>query len=183
MPKSQWIPGEHKGSKNVVSRKQNSPGEQPGESADIQSLAEIGLSRFAPYLMNRIMGRWNADLQERMAGNDMSVVKMRTLAVLSVMSGLTINQLSVYAIIEQSTISRSLDAMEEQGFIRRETSASDGRVREIHITNKGRKTFDAFWPAMHQNYQKLFIGIDQGEQDALFKTLHKMLNNIRKNPL
>ncbi len=148
-----------------------------------QPLGEIGLSKFAPYLMNRIMGRWNSNLQKCMVDSELTTVKMRTLAVLSVNSGLTVNQLAIYAVIEQSTISRSLDTLEDQGFIRRETRSSDARVREIHITDKGRATFDAFWPVMFKNYQDLLAGVDEAEREAFFNTLHKLLNNIRENKL
>jgi len=153
------------------------------ESTEIPSLGEIGLSRFEPYLMNRIMGRWNANLQERMSTRGLTVVKMRTLAVLSVNSGLTVSQLSVYSVIEQSTLSRSLDGMEDQGFIRREAGKKDGRVREIFITAKGRDAFDVFWPDMFENYNNLFLGIEEPERDAFLKTLNKLLMNIRKNEL
>ncbi|MFK5977486.1 MAG: MarR family winged helix-turn-helix transcriptional regulator [Rhizobiaceae bacterium] len=149
----------------------------------IPSLGEIGLSRFEPYLMNRIMGRWNANLQERMSTRGLTVVKMRTLAVLSVIPELTVSQLSVYSVIEQSTLSRSLDAMVEQGFINREPGKNDGRVREIVITTKGREAFEAFWPDMYENYNNLFLGVEEAERDAFLKTLNKLLENIRKNEL
>ncbi len=149
--------------------------------ACIPSIGEIGLNQFAPYLMNRIMGRWNSNLQEKMLESNLSTVKMRILAILSEQSGLTINQLSVYAVIEQSTISRSLDTMEKQGLVRRETGASDGRIREIHIMEKGRVAFNRFWPEMHMNYQNLFAGINKLEQEKFIHTLHKILSNIREN--
>ena len=60
------------------------------------SLGELGLSRFAPYLMNRIMGRYNAELRGELARLGLSTPKMRALAVLSVRDGLTINELAVY---------------------------------------------------------------------------------------
>lgn len=149
----------------------------------IPSLGEIGLSRFEPYLMNRIMGRWNSNLQEGMSNKGLTVVKMRTLAVLSVVSGLTVSQLSIYSVIEQSTLSRSLDGMEQQGFIRREAGKKDGRVREIFITTKGREAFDIFWPDMYENFNNLFAGIEDAEREAFSKTLHKLLDNIRNNEL
>ena len=40
-------------------------------------LGEMGLDNFAPYLMNRIMGRYNASLREDMAHQGMSTPKMR----------------------------------------------------------------------------------------------------------
>jgi len=150
-------------------------------SDQIPTMGEIGLNQFVPYLMNRIMGRWNSNLQERILKNKLSTVKMRILAVLAVHSGLTINQLSVYTVIEQSTISRSLDRMQDQGLIRRETGQEDGRIREIHIMDKGRAVFNEYWPEMYKSYQNLFAGVDDSEQELFIKTLHKLLYNIREN--
>ncbi len=149
----------------------------------VPTMGEIGLNQFVPYLMNRIMGRWNSNLHERIVKNKLSTVKMRILAVLTVHSGLTINQLSVYSVIEQSTISRSLDRMQDQGLIRRETGQEDGRIREIYIMDKGRAAFNEFWPEMYKSYQKLFTGVNESEQEIFIKTLHKLLNNIRENSM
>jgi MarR family transcriptional regulator for hemolysin len=150
---------------------------------NIPTMGEIGLNQFVPYLMNRIMGRWNSNLHERIVKNRLSTVKMRILAVLTVHSGLTINQLSVYTVIEQSTISRSLDRMQDQGLIRRETGQEDARIREIHIMDKGRAAFNEFWPEMYRSYENLFAGVNQSEQEIFIKTLHKLLNNIRENSM
>ena len=148
-----------------------------------QTLGEIGLSRFVPYLMNRIMGRWNADLLEEMKAYGLTTAGMRTIAVLSVVPGLTINELSVYAVTEQSTMSRTLDGLEGQGFIRREARASDGRVREIHLTDTGRAAFDRFWPAMHDAYENMFRGIGKDERDQFVATLQAVLRNIRRHEI
>ena len=166
-----------------VKLNQNNPGLDVSEEirVDVPTMGEIGLNQFVPYLMNRIMGRWNSNLHERTVKNNLSTVKMRILAVLTVHSGLTISQLSVYTVIEQSTISRSLDRMQDQGLIRRETGQEDGRIREIHIMDKGRAAFNEFWPEMYKSYQNLFAGVNESEQEIFIKTLHKLLNNIREN--
>ena len=74
---------------------------------DVPRLGEMGLHNYAPYLMNRIMGRYNASLREDMAALGLTTPKMRTLAVLSVIDGIQIRQLAVYAVVEQSTLSRA----------------------------------------------------------------------------
>ena len=51
-------------------------------------LSEIGLSNYAPYLMNRIMGRYNSSIRDEMAALDLTTPKMRSLAVLSVIDNL-----------------------------------------------------------------------------------------------
>lgn len=147
------------------------------------TLGEIGLWQFAPYLMNRIMGRYNANLQAALRSQNLSTAKVRTLAVLAVVPGLTINELSVYAVTEQSTMSRTLDAMEKAGLIRREAREGDARVREIHLTDAGRAEFDAVWPIMHARYEEMFSGIGASERAAFVDTLQKVLKNIRQHEI
>ncbi|TCL71489.1 MarR family transcriptional regulator [Rhizobium sp. BK251] len=149
----------------------------------VPSLGEIGLNNFAPYLMNRLMARYNANLAEELKHMDMTTAKVRTLAVLSVTSSVTINELSVFAVIEQSTMSRTLDSLEEQGFIRRQARAEDMRVRDVTITEEGRAAFDRVWPTMYGFLLQMFDGIDEDEHRAFVGTLQKILRNVRKHDI
>ena len=103
-------------------------------SEPFQRLGEIGLSNFAPYLMNRIMGRYNADLRQEMTGLGLTTPKMRALAVLSVIDDLPISDLAVYAVVEQSTLSRALEQLASDGLVRRDPDPNDSRVTRIGIT-------------------------------------------------
>ena len=107
----------------------------------IATLGQIGLQQFAPYLMNRIMGRYNATLREDFREQGLTIPQVRTLAVLSVSDGVTVNDLSVYTVINQSTLSRTLDALEAQGLVRREPGETDSRVRRVLLTDEGRAEF------------------------------------------
>src|SRR5688572_27573265 len=57
------------------------------------TLGEIGLNQFAPYLMNRVMARWNANMSDALKAHDMTTTKMRALAILGISSTLTINEM------------------------------------------------------------------------------------------
>ena len=150
-------------------------------SEPFQRLGEIGLSNFAPYLMNRIMGRYNANLRQEMTGLGLTTPKMRALAVLSVIDALTISDLAVYAVVEQSTLSRSLEQLTSDGLVRRDPDPSDSRVTRIAITDAGRATFEQLWPTMARVYSQMFRGVPDHERAAFVGTLHKMLNNVRKH--
>lgn len=152
-----------------------------GGTFDVPRLGEIGLQHFAPYLMNRIMGRYNASLREDMATQGLSTPKMRALAVLSVIDGIQISKLAVYAVVEQSTLSRSLDALAAEGLIVREADPEDSRATRIYLTKRGRAAFERIWPAMANSYARMFDGIDLAERTAFVGTLQKILNNIRQN--
>ena len=145
------------------------------------ALGEIGLANFAPYLMNRIMGRYNASLRADLAGLGLTTPKMRALAVLSVIDAPLIRDLAVYAVVEQSTLSRALDQLAGEGLIQRETDAGDSRAIRVHITEAGRAAFEAMWPQMAASYARMFQGIPEDERRAFVATLQKMLGNIRKH--
>ncbi|MGB7270324.1 MAG: MarR family transcriptional regulator [Albidovulum sp.] len=152
-----------------------------GEDAGPPRLGEIGLGNYPPYLMNRIMGRYNASIRAEMAALGLTTPKMRALAVLSVMDGLSISQLAVHAIVEQSTLSRALDALQADGLIGRETDADDSRATRVSITVAGRAAFEKLWPQMADTYAQMFRGIPDAERRAFVATLQKVHTNIRKH--
>ena len=158
-----------------------SPPDKPPRS--YPPLGEIGLSNYAPYLMNRIMGRYNASLREEMASLGLTTPKMRALAVLSVIEGPLIRELAVYSVVEQSTLSRALDQLAADGLIRRETDATDSRATRVYITEAGRAHFETLWPRMAEAQERMFRGIGAEERRAFVGTLQKMLTNIRKHEI
>ena len=147
------------------------------------TLGQIGLQQFAPYLMNRVMGRYNATLREAYSRQGRTVPQVRTLAVLAVSDGITVGDLAVYTVIEQSTLSRTLDTLESHGLVRRESAETDSRVRKVFLTDEGRAEFNRAWPAMHDAFEAMFQDIGDEEYSALVVTLQKMLRNIRKHEI
>jgi DNA-binding MarR family transcriptional regulator len=148
-----------------------------------RGLADIGLTNFAPYLMNRIMGRYNAGFREELAALGLTTPKARALAVLTVVESPLIGELAVYTVTEQSTLSRALDQLQSDGLIRRETDATDSRATRITITEAGRAVFTDLWPHMHAAQERMFRDIPQAERQAFLATLQKMLVNIRKHEI
>ncbi|ODT67087.1 MAG: transcriptional regulator [Pelagibacterium sp. SCN 63-23] len=146
----------------------------------LPSLGEIGLNQFAPYLLNRLSASYNTHLQDVLRPHDLTTAKMRALSLLTISEGLTVNELADLAVLEQSTMSRTLDALEEQGLVRREMRKGDMRVRELHITEQGRAAFQAFWPVLYGLYADLFEGVDADEYDRFIDTLHKVLRNMHR---
>ncbi|MBM1691341.1 MarR family winged helix-turn-helix transcriptional regulator [Sulfitobacter geojensis] len=151
------------------------------DQVNAQDLGEMGLGNFAPYLMNRIIGRYNAAISSEMAEQGLTTPQMRSLAVLSVIDGILIRELAVYAVVQQSTLSRALDTLDQNGLIRRETDQQDSRATRVFITKAGREVYDQLWPHMSAAYDAMFKGIDDAEKRAFVGTLQTMLRNIRKH--
>lgn len=149
----------------------------------LHSLGEIGLRQFAPYLMNRIIGRYNATIRDDLKSRSLTTPQMRALAVLAVADGPTINDLAIYTVTEQSTMSRTLDAMEAQGLVRRASHETDNRARQIYLTETGRTQFDEMWPTMWNAFSAMFKGVSDAEYETFLSVLHKMLRNVRRHDL
>ncbi|MCZ0960740.1 MarR family winged helix-turn-helix transcriptional regulator [Paracoccus benzoatiresistens] len=137
------------------------------------------LEGFAPYMLNRIMARYNAGVAEILAPEGVSVPQMRALAVLAAYGPRTVNELSVLTVIKQSTLSRTLDSMEAAGLIRREPCEKDSRVRLVHLTEAGAALHDRAWPAMREAEERLFAAIPHAERAAFTATLGRILRSIR----
>ena len=144
-------------------------------------LGEIGLDNYAPYLMNRIMGRYNASLREEMSALGLTTPKMRSLAVLAIRDGILIRQLAVYAVVEKSTLSRALDGLLTSGLVHSEIDPDDNRGTRVFITPEGRDVFAKIWPSMAASYGQMFQGISEAEQLGFVATLNRILRNVRKN--
>lgn len=144
-----------------------------------QRLGAIGLDNFAPYLMNRIMGRYNASLRTEMAKHGLSTPKIRSLAVLAMLDGILIGELAVYAVVEHSTLTRALDGLEQDGLALRKPDPDDARATRIFITPSGRSVFEELWPRMAEFYAEMFKDIPEDERRAFTATLQKILQNIR----
>ena len=159
------------------------PPEGETDTPSLSRLGEMGLANFAPYLMNRIMGRYNASLREEMAAQGLTTAKMRALATLSVIDKPLIRELAVYSVIEQSTLSRALDGLAADGLIRREPDPDDSRATRVALTDTGRAAFEALWPHMARAHDEMFRGIDAAKRAAFVATLQQILRNIRKHDL
>lgn len=156
---------------------------RPAAAADPRAqlkLGELGLSGFAPYLMNRVVSRYNAALRSELASLGLTTPKMRAMAVLSVIEGPLIRDLASYTVTEQSTLSRALDGLAAEGLIRREPDPQDSRGIRVYLTPAGRETFERLWPHMAQGYAAMFRGISEDERRGFVATLQKLLANVEQ---
>ncbi len=142
-----------------------------------------GLSQFAPYLMNRIMHRYNQSLLNEAAPLRLSVPKIRALVALAAHGELTVNALAIFAVAEQSTMSRTVDQMEKDGFIKRAVSKEDSRARVVSLTAALTAAYHDIWPMMEAAESEMLQGLDAADRAQFLKALNQILSNIRINDI
>jgi DNA-binding MarR family transcriptional regulator len=102
---------------------------------------------------------------------------MRALAVLSVIDGPLIRELAVYAVVEQSTLSRALDAAGSRGADPPRDRPDDSRATRVFLTDAGRAAFETLWPTMAKALFEPHVPRHRPTTSAgLRRTLQKMLS-------
>jgi DNA-binding MarR family transcriptional regulator len=72
------------------------------------------------------------------------------------------------------TITEALDGLERDGLIRREPDASDRRVKQISITEEGKRAIAATEPLRLMLVERIFGSLSMAERDQLKTILDKL---------
>lgn len=141
------------------------------------------LRAYIPYLVNRLSNRISADQNKFLATIGLNNAAFRTLSALHVYRTLTVNEISVLAVIEQSSASRTVDQMLETGLVTRRSGARDQRRREVALTKDGVALLKKVWPKVARRYDRLTEGVAREEVALCARILSRMIDNVRKHDL
>lgn len=140
---------------------------------------QAALERNLSYLVNRLSSVGQAAQNRRLAACGVNTVTLRTLSILYIQDGLTVNEITARAFAEQSTASRAIDSMVQAGLLERRIPPNDLRRREIGLTEAGRALLLQCWPHMAEHNRRLVDGIDDAELDTCRRVLARMIENVR----
>lgn len=82
--------------------------------------------------------------------------------------------------IQRSTATRMLQLMEKRGFIVRQPVASDGRLKKICLTDKGRAFHQVVIHGAQSIERQLEEGLTAQEREAFFAITAKIRKNLEK---
>lgn len=137
------------------------------------------LSAYLPYLITRVANRWHMQQNDDLRENGLSGISMRVLATLCSHDRLTVNELAVFAVAEQSTTSRTVDQLVNSGLAQRVIDTKDQRVRRVSLTKAGKKKLVEIAPMINSNYDFATEDIDPADLKTCVEVLQIMLKKIR----
>ena len=80
----------------------------------------------------------------------------------------------------KASLTRLINTMEKKNYLARIPDAKDKRINHIHLTNHGKKTLQASYPAIREAIRELQKGIRDEETKNLIRTLKKIQTNIKR---
>ena len=145
--------------------------------ADLDS---YNLDDSIPYMMNRVAGRLNRSLEDDLLKLGVTFQHWRVLAVLARGDGISIADLSAYAVVPHSTLSRLLTRLEGDKLVQRSEETPDGRTARVLITTRGRRLYERILPLATGWRDAALVGFSPAEKDSLLGYLRRMLGNLEK---
>lgn len=134
-----------------------------------------------PFAMARVFRRWRKLLDERLKDLGVTQARWTTMVYLHKSGeGLTQRDLASRMAIENPTLVRLLDNLENQGLVERRACEEDRRARRLFLTPQGTKFMDVLYGRAEELRNQLLDGVSDKDLKATLKVMDRVLSNAEK---
>jgi DNA-binding MarR family transcriptional regulator len=144
----------------------------PRSHLQLDSFLPAVLRNLSEDITNRMSARYTGDLR-------LSVTESRILVHLAEREALTATQIVEVTAMEKSKVSRALSSLEERGLISRVPSAEDQRTKNLALTERGYRLYQAIVPRILDWEKELLEGLEISEYRDLLYLLDKLRDRLR----
>ena len=134
-----------------------------------------------PFAVARVTRRWSKLLDERL--KDLGVTQARWTTMVYLQQGgegLTQRELARLMAIENPTLVRLLDSLEQQGLIERRPCPNDRRARRLHLTKDGTEFMNVLTERAARLREEMLEGISDRDIEGAVKVFHRILENAER---
>lgn len=131
-----------------------------------------------PFAVARVTRRWRKLLDERL--KDLGVTQARWTTMVYLQQGgegLTQRELASLMAIENPTLVRLLDSLEQQGLIERRACQHDRRARRLFLTEAGKAFMKDLGERAAALRKEMLDGVTDKEIECALKVFHKIMEN------
>jgi DNA-binding MarR family transcriptional regulator len=114
-------------------------------------------------------------IAEALAGADLVRVEFAALVFVADVPGIEQWRLAEATGIDRNTASLLADSLERKGFVERRINGVDRRAREIYITKKGKRVFEALWHKVRAANARILAPLSAPEQALFINLMIKLI--------
>jgi DNA-binding MarR family transcriptional regulator len=107
-------------------------------------------------------------------GGDLTAVQYAALVTVGAHPGIDATRLSEIIYFDRSTIGDVLDRMEGKGWILRQSTPDDRRIKRLELSPAGLAVLRQVEPGIHRVQERLLAGLTAAEAKTLVRLLAKM---------
>jgi DNA-binding MarR family transcriptional regulator len=105
----------------------------------------------------------------------------RLLTLLLLKDGATQSELQQDLLIKPSSVTKLIDVLEHKGLVTRISDARDGRVKTIHLTEKGKQLEKRLWQIKDELEGEISSSLSNQQTDLLIQLLNKIKHDLQQN--
>jgi MarR family transcriptional regulator, organic hydroperoxide resistance regulator len=136
------------------------------------------LENHVPYLVTRVASLVREAVAPILAEFDITLPMWRILAALAQDGEQTVGELLIATSLEQSTLSRTITALQRAGLISKKNHRDDARSITIAILAKGRTLNERLAPYWDGQHRMLVAGVDAADLERFKAVLAQLYANI-----
>lgn len=136
------------------------------------------LDRHPFFWLTQVIGARDRELAQHLRKFGLRVPEWRALAALYARRLCTMSELADLATIDRTTLSRTIDRMQEAGWLERHADDADMRVTRLALTAAGRRMFDRIWPTVERLNAVALEGLSRTDIASLYRILACMRANL-----
>jgi DNA-binding MarR family transcriptional regulator len=136
------------------------------------------LDRHVFFWITQVIGARDRELAQGLKDHGLRVPEWRCLAALYSKKHSTMSELAELATIDRTTLTRTVDRMQDAGWIERLADAADMRVTRLALTASGKKMFERIWPEVQRLNQLALAGLSASQIETLKRILGQMRENL-----
>jgi DNA-binding MarR family transcriptional regulator len=140
--------------------------------------AAFDLDSHVFYWLTQVIGARDRELTQGLRDLGLRVPEWRALAALYARQGCTMSDLADLATIDRTTLTRTVDRMQDAGWLARKADSDDMRVTRLELTASGRRLFERVWPTVQRLNELALAGVPKSDIELLHKTLERMRSNL-----
>ena len=140
--------------------------------------ASFELDRHIFFWLTQVIGARDRELAQGLRDFGLRVPEWRALAAMYARKHCTMSELAELATIDRTTLTRTVDRMQDAGWLERLADQADMRVTRLALTASGRKMFERIWPEVQRLNQLALEGLPKSDIQSLQRILEHMRSNL-----
>jgi DNA-binding MarR family transcriptional regulator len=127
------------------------------------------------HLIRRVQQIAVATFMAECAEHDVTPVQYAALVAIRENPGLDATRIAALVAFDRSTLGNVLERLESKGMIARSASASDRRVKILHLSTQGAQLLQALEPSVASAQKKIVAALNPDQQRSLLQLLEKIV--------
>ena len=140
--------------------------------------AAFDLDRHVFFWLTQVIGARDRELAQGLKDSGLRVPEWRALAALYSRKHSTMSELAELATIDRTTLTRTVDRMQDAGWVERLADEEDMRVTRLALTATGKRMFERIWPEVQRLNDLALAGLSNAQIESLKKILGQMRANL-----